>query len=226
MPQNAGAHPRKLAWQRQLNAAKCFVLALGLAIAPCLAPSFPKLKIPVIVYPICWSLAAYSALAGVKLWQRSRHAIQGATGEEQVAKVLASLAQQGWTIEYGVLMPGLGDVDVVLRSPRGKAFVIEVKSHKGGVEYSPERGLYRRYGKKTFQFEKDFIQQMTRQIHAVKNARQLSYVIAILVFTQAKIEFDERKQRGIYIVELHRLLKLLQALEKGQLRESCSVEKL
>ncbi|MBD1913268.1 MULTISPECIES: nuclease-related domain-containing protein [unclassified Leptolyngbya] len=72
---------------------------------------------------------------GLFLWKRAQHAEQGAEGEEAIAQTLLPLAQEGWQFEYGLMLgKGLGDADIIGLSPKGKGFVIDVKSHGGEIE--------------------------------------------------------------------------------------------
>ncbi len=60
--------------------------------------------------------------------------LQGARGEEKVARIIASLEQNGWRALHDVHL-GRGNVDHILLGPAG-LFTIETKSHRGRVRTS------------------------------------------------------------------------------------------
>ena len=48
----------------------------------------------------------------------------------EAASVKSIKLPDGWTLESGVLVPGAGDVDLVIEGPDGKRFAIEIKSNQ------------------------------------------------------------------------------------------------
>jgi hypothetical protein len=145
-------------------------------------------------------------------WKRAGHAAQGAQGEEETSRELLQLEYEGWEIEYGMrLGNGLGDADIVCISPQDKAYVIDVKSHKGEVIVDGEQ-LYRRMGKINYPFEKDFIGQTMKQALQVRSQQGLTFVTPILAFSKAKVSVPSNKLRKVYVVEKSRLVSLLRSL--------------
>jgi len=153
-----------------------------------------------------------SVLNGLYWWKRADHADQGAQGEEEVAQTLVGLEVAGWQIEYGMRLGNrLGDADIVCISPRQKAYVIDVKSHRGTV-FSDGQKLYRMMGKQKYPFEKDFLKQVMQQAFQVKRQKNLKFVTPIVAFSNAKVAVSAGKLQQVYVVEKSRLSMLLEKL--------------
>lgn len=149
---------------------------------------------------------------GFYLWKRANHAEQGAKGEEDVAQILAPLTQQGWQIEYGTpLKGGLGDADILCMSPQARAYVIDVKSHRGEVS-TDGKTLRRRMGRSTYAFEKDVLAKSMKQALQIRRAKKLNAVTPIIAFSQARVVVPPGKVRGVYVVEKSSLKSLLKTL--------------
>ncbi len=149
---------------------------------------------------------------GVFLWKRAGHASQGAKGEEETAQEMLPLEQDGWQVEYGMRLGNrLGDADIVCISPHNQAYVIDVKSHKGEVTTDGTK-LYRRMGKNTYPFEKDFLAQAMKQALQVQKQKKLSFVTPIVSFSDAKVLIRNGKVKKVYVVEKSKLISLLKSL--------------
>jgi hypothetical protein len=149
---------------------------------------------------------------GVFLWKRANHADQGAKGEEDTAQALFQLEQEGWKVEYGMrLGRGLGDADIVCISPQNKAYVIDVKSHKGEVTTDGKQ-LYRRMGKTTYPFEKNFLNQAMKQALQVKEQKNLNFVTPVVTFSDAKVLVPSNRLQKVYVIDKLRLVSLLKSL--------------
>jgi len=172
----------------------------------------PELTLPIAFYAL-FAIAALGLIAnGMFWWKRANQADQGARGEEDTAQELAQLKQAGWRIEYGIrLGMRLGDADIVCISPKDKAFVIDVKSHRGEVT-SDGKQLYRRMGKTTYPFEKNFLEQAMKQALEVRKQKDLSFVTPIVAFSHAKVLIPPGKLQKVYVVEKSRLVPLLKSL--------------
>jgi hypothetical protein len=226
----AGHNVRQLALKRRVKAISLFGMA-GLAIATTVtfhrlyvqlfqiaagstAPSQTDQSPPFLLYlyALGGAIALVWVLSGLHLWKRAGHANQGAAAEEAIADLLSPLADEGWQIEYGLwLGKGLGDADVVCRSPRQRAFVIDVKSHRGTVITDGQQ-LLRAYGNQKKPFEKDFLRQVMKQALQVKAQKEWSFVTPILAFSAAQVAMKDRKLKGVYVVEAQGLVPLLRSL--------------
>lgn len=228
--QRAGQNIRKLALKRRFKAVSLFVAA-GLAIATTVA--FHRLYLellqlatgttaqaqtaqsppfPLHLYLLGGAIALVCVLNGLHLWKRAGHADQGAAAEAAIAQLLNPLKDEGWQIEYGLwLENGLGDADVVCRSPRQQAFVIDVKSHRGTVITNGKQ-LFRDYGTEKKPFEKDFLRQAMKQALQVKEQKNWSFVTPILAFSAAQVTLTDRKLKGVYVVDAEGLVPLLRSL--------------
>ncbi|HEY9616144.1 MAG TPA: nuclease-related domain-containing protein [Microcoleaceae cyanobacterium] len=222
----AGKNVRALAFRRRLKAMQFFLatgvlltLPIGLywliqqlsvggrfANAATIAPRVFWL------YPVCLAIAGYAGFRGAYLWKRANHADQGARAEEEIAHLLESLKTKGWQIEYGVQDRQVGDVDVFLISPKGNAYTIDVKSHRGYV-FAHQNQLYRKLGQATVSFEKDFLSQAKRQAVVMKERRGLKFVTPIVVFSDATVNIMGNPIAGVHVLHRHNLLDCLRTLE-------------
>ena len=220
----AGQNIRNLALQRRVKALVAVASAALLIALPFLlqilsqellaqfsSSSSPAPSLPPFFYVFCLVGSIGCLLNGLYWWRRANHADQGAQGEEDVAKAIADLPAAGWTIEYGLrLGKGLSDIDVVCLSPQNKAYVIDVKSHRGKVITDGQK-LYRLMGSQKYAFEKDFLKQVMKQAFQVKQQKRLKFVTPILAFSNAKVTLKGKVQ-GVYVVEKSRLSYLLNKL--------------
>lgn len=173
--------------------------------------TYVALKLPAYFYGIFVAIAIGLIFNGIYLWRRANRADQGALGEAETAQAIQQLEQENWQIEYGLLLGNrLGDADIVCLSPKGRAYVIDVKSHRGEVCTDGKR-LYRQMGKSTYEFEKDFLDRAMQQALQVKKQKKLSFVTPIVAFSNAKVSVPARKLRGVYVVQQSQLLSLLRS---------------
>jgi hypothetical protein len=131
----------------------------------------------------------------------------GARGEDLVALTLSKLPA-GWQVERNILLYRRGDVDFLVTSPTGKVFLIDAKAHYGRVEFLNDR-LYRRIKGQRVEFEKDFLSQVRMQVSQICSERSLPYVEALLVFTKAKLNFEDGEIFGVRVMQLDSLLAFL-----------------
>ncbi|NUN63813.1 NERD domain-containing protein [Pseudanabaena biceps] len=225
----AGQNIRELALKRRIKAVSSFVAAVFVIFMPVLlfkaldgflkplkfynySQSQASLNTPPILYIVTTIAALGLVVNGIFLWRRANNADQGAKGEEDISKELSQLEDEGWKIEYGMRLGNrLGDADVVCISPQHKAYVIDVKSHKGEVMADGEK-LNRRMGKTNYPFEKDFINQTMKQALQVKKQKGLRFVTPILAFSEAKVSLPSNRLRNVYVIEKSSLVSLLKFL--------------
>ncbi len=223
----AGQNIRALAIKRRTKAIASFISAGFVAILPFLLtglfndflqrlpsarPPVP-LSLPPIAHLAFIALSLGLVANGMYLWKRADHADQGAKGEEDVALEMRSLQQHNWKVEYNLrLEGGLGDADIVCISPGNKAFVIDVKSHRGEIVADGDK-LSRRMGQNVYPFEKDFLKQATRQAVQVKKQKKLEFVTPIIAFSNARVSLRKNPFQKVYVVEKTQLVKLLRSLD-------------
>ena len=230
LDRKGGQNIRELAFRRRLKAITSFVTAGSIIVLPLvLTKPFDRLLRQILsgnpsqaqstlnflpVFYIFLVLMALGLIAnGTYLWKRANHADQGAKGEEDIAQALLPLESQGWQLEYGMrLGNGVGDLDVFCVSPNGKAFAIEVKSHRGEV-ITEGQELFRRMGNKKYPFEKNFIAQAMKQALKIKQHKNLDFVTPILAFSTARVSIQGDKFKNVYIVEKAKLVSLLKSLD-------------
>ncbi|NMF58074.1 nuclease-related domain-containing protein [Pseudanabaena yagii] len=202
---HAGKNIRELAMRRRAEAFASYITAglIGVIWINSITSIF---SVPLIIIAI--GLIANGAF----LWKRANHADQGAKGEEDIAQAIAQLENQDWQIEYGIQLGNrLGDLDIFCISPQGKAFAIDVKSHRGEV-ITDGKELYRRMGNKKYPFEKNFIQQVIKQALQIKQQKDLPFVTPIVAFSTARVSIQGDKLKNVYVVEKAKLVSLLKSL--------------
>jgi hypothetical protein len=175
-------------------------------------PADSPISFPPVFYAIFAAIALITAINGLSMWKKANRATQGAKGEEATGKRLIELQREGWGIEYGMrLGGGLGDADIVCVSPQGKAFVIDVKSHRGQV-VTDGKNLYRRTRRNKYPFEKNFLGQSMKQAFQVKQQKGLNFVTPIVAFSDARVSVPSGKVAGVYVIGGKRLVGLLRGL--------------
>lgn len=223
----AGQTIRALARRRRLQAVQCGLGAIASAGIPFFLQAWINqltavqepidaftrsgVRLPLWGYGIPIAIALILLWQAVYLWKRSRHADQGAAAEEEMALVFDRLKSQGWKVEYGLRDRRVGDIDVFLVSPNGKAFTIDVKSHRGFV-YAKQGALYRRYGKDSAPFEKDFLAQAKRQALTMQERTHRSQVIPMIVFSHAKLAKESDRIGSVHLCTRDTCLDRLKSL--------------
>jgi hypothetical protein len=224
----AGRNIRGLAINRRIKAITSFALAGILICVPLFVKALENyikqipslnfsstqfsLNLPPIIYIFLVVIALLAVANGIFLWKRANHADQGAKGEEDTAKEISQLEQDGWQVEFNLRLGNrLGDVDIVCISPQNKAYSIDVKSHRGEVTTDGKQ-LYRQWGNKKNSFEKNFLEQAMKQALQVKKQKSLSFVTPIVAFSDAKVSVSAGKVQKVYVVEKSKLVALLKSL--------------
>ncbi|MFN6563429.1 MAG: nuclease-related domain-containing protein [Nostoc sp. ChiSLP01] len=158
--------------------------------------------------------SCYLCRNGQHLMKRGDDAQRGATAETEVATLLRSLQHQGWQIEYNLRINRWGDADVVLHSPQGKWYIVDVKSH-GGTKVYENGHLRKRYGRNTFDFnEGDLISKVKGQATEVKHLKNARWVTALLCFTKGDVDIPSNQVGGAYVVTATELINTLLHLDR------------
>lgn len=224
----AGRNIRGLAINRRIEAITSFGFAGLLLCSPLLVKALEKyikqvpslslsqsqfsLNFPPIVYLLMVIFALFAISNGAYLWKRANDADRGAQGEEETAQEISQLEKDGWQVEFNLQLGNrLGDVDIICISPQNKAYTIDVKSHGGDVITDGQQ-LYRRWGKKSSSFEKNFLEQAMKQALQVKKQKNLSFVTPIVAFSKARVSIPTNKVQKVYVVEKSKLVALLKSL--------------
>ncbi|WP_413167224.1 nuclease-related domain-containing protein [Capilliphycus salinus ALCB114379] len=163
---------------------------------------------------VAGGVAAYYYWKKGEYWmRRSEQALKGAEAEQEVAVILRLLNIKNWQIEYNLPLKRGGDADVVLCSPRGNWYVIDVKSHRGRILRENNR-LKRAKGNKVYDFsEGDLLSKVRGQASEVARLKQVKWVVPLLCFTRAKVVFSKNNINGVYVVEKTDLIRMLEKLE-------------
>ncbi len=156
----------------------------------------------------------YLCRTGRYFQKRALDAQRGAKAETDVADILDVLELKKWQIEYNLRIKRWGDADIVLHSPKGKWYVVDVKSH-GGTKISENGRLRRRYGKNIYDFrEGDLIHKVKGQAKEVRLLKSASWVTAILCFTRGGVNIAGDEINDVYVVSDGKLVDLLLQLDK------------
>ena len=118
----------------------------------------------------------------------------GADSEAQVRQALEPLQCGGWSVRHAADWPGRGDLDHVVRSPRGMGFVIETKTLR----------CSRKHVERTI----DAARWLAR-----RRRRYPRGVMPVVCVTRARR--IERAQDGALVVSLDRLVDALNAAAGG-----------
>jgi hypothetical protein len=218
--EGAGKPLRRHAQQLRTKALYRYGAATGLVLLPLLvyavAPFAPLFLFLVAALLIGALIALPLIEDGKTFWKSSQRFDQGACGEEKTQQVLESLIQSGWIAEYNLRLPQVGDIDVWLRSPKGVNFILDVKSHSTVVLLEGDVLKRQSYDGKLRDFEKDFLAQIAKEVTAIKKAKKLTKVTPVVVFSETKVSFSNKKKiRGAYVMELGNLVSGLQELDRS-----------
>ncbi len=117
---------------------------------------------------------------------------RGATGEEQVGRLLDGLSERGWHAIHDVSL-GRGNVDHVLIGPGG-VFTVETKSHPGPVRVGRVHG--------------SVLGQAQAQRRAIERAVG-ERVEPLLVFSRAWVDRPLSRRKGVRVLPARMLLSYL-----------------
>ncbi|BAY08232.1 nuclease-related domain-containing protein [Calothrix sp. NIES-2098] len=210
-----GDNIHKLGQKRHQSALLRYALALAILVGTVLlfvTNSTSYLRLLLLLAGFTSSYYLYCS--GRHLTKRAGDAQRGAKAEKEVAALLRPLQRQGWQIEYNLPIKRWGDADLVLHSPKGNWYVIDVKSH-GGTKVYENGHLRKRYGKDTYDFEEgDLIGKVKGQAQEVKSLKSARWVTAMLCFTKGDVDIFCNEITGVYIVNTINLLSILLQLEQ------------
>ncbi|MBH8562461.1 NERD domain-containing protein [Nostoc sp. CENA67] len=210
-----GDFVRKLGQQRRQQALLHYLGVIGALLSvELLFNVLGTSGLGILFYVVGFVSAYYLYSNGNKLMRRATDAHNGAAAENEVAKELSLLERKQWQLEYNLKIQRWGDADVVLRSPCGHWYVIDVKSHKGTKVYENGR-LKKRFGNKIYDFkEGDIIAKVKGQAAAVARKKGASWVTPLLCFTQSDIDIPGNQAKGVHIVTKNDLINTLLRLER------------
>ena len=210
-----GEYIRKLARKRKRSATIRYFLAAGVLIASVwLFIIFSTSSAAILLLLGGISGSYYLYRSGKYFEKRALDARRGAKAETDVADLLDILELQRWQIEYNLRIKKWGDADIVLHSPKGNWYVVDVKSH-GGTKISENGRLRRRYGKKIHDFrEGDLIHKVKGQAKEVRVLKSVKWVTAILCFTRGGVDILDSEINGTYVVDAGDLVDILLKLDK------------
>lgn len=202
-------HPQKLVAMTRLRT----LCLLALSCFFCLTPAL----VWFVFHGFDWLLVIVCLILGRLSFLKYRSALiqfekarSGVEAEDLIAVVLKELPGD-WNVQANVVLPGCGDADFFIRSPKNRAYVLEVKGHAGKIALDGAE-LVRRHGGRKKTFEKDFLQQVTAQSVALQS-RFCMKVTPVLVFTRAKLPWQEKTIADVVILGKAHLIDYLQESE-------------
>ncbi|HEY5138118.1 MAG TPA: nuclease-related domain-containing protein, partial [Methylococcales bacterium] len=166
-------------------------------------PILLKFSLAVPLYWVGLGVGLVLFFRGSMLFQQAARADQGAKGEEEIAKILRQLPS-GWRTEFNRRVHGVGDVDVILTSPTGKTWTVDIKSQRGTI-IEKQGKLYKVLGRNTYPLKKDFIAAAKRQALLVRSMDNLRYVTPVICFSSAKVYIGSSIE-GVYVISRSKLL--------------------
>jgi hypothetical protein len=209
-----GEYIRKLGKERQQSAMLRYALAVSLFVGTVflfIIFSHSSLRIILLLGGLTTSYYLYRN--GQYLTKRAGDAKRAAKAETQVAALLLPLESRGWQLEYNLRIRKWGDVDVVLHSPKGNWYAIDVKSHSGTKVYESGR-LRKCYGRNTYDFQEgDLISKVKGQASEVRSLKDARWVTGLLCFTGGDVNIPGNNAGGVYVVAANDLVNTLLQLD-------------
>jgi Nuclease-related domain/Methyl-CpG binding domain len=199
----AGRNIRALAWDYRWQGTGSLALAAGCLGATVGLPLLLNFSLAVPLYLVGLGAGLVLFFRGSMLFRQAARADQGAKGEEEIAKILRQLPS-GWKTEFNRRVHGVGDVDVILTSPTGKTWTVDIKSQRGTI-IEKQGKLYKLLGRNTYAFQKDFIAAAKRQALLVRSMDNLRYVTPVICFSSAKVQIGSSIE-GVYVISRSELL--------------------
>ena len=199
----AGRNIRALAWDYRWQGAGSWALAAGCLGVTAGLPILLKFSLAVPLHEFGLRVGVVIFFRGSMLFRQAARADRGAKGEEAIAKILRQLPS-GWKTEFNRRVHGVGDVDVILTSPTGKTWTIDIKSQRGTI-IDKQGKLYKVLGRNTYALKKDFIAAAKRQALLVRSMDNLRYVTPVICFSSAKVQIGSSIE-GVYVISRSELL--------------------
>jgi hypothetical protein len=132
--------------QRYLRGLKSYRRRMRTPLLVVVVPMFVFFWVVVFLHKLDpWSIAAGavgSSAVALIIFVRDdppQHVInwrRGAEGERKTERALKPLEHEGWTAEHDVQRDGRGNLDHILRSPRGAVFLLETKNLAGTITFT------------------------------------------------------------------------------------------
>ena len=207
-----------------------WIIALLIACVPWLLPDLLKATAPAVLKTLkpyltyiswgCWGWAAWLVYQNWRHWQSAQRSTQATVarpiqGETALAKSLAPLQQQGWTLEYNVPHRTVGPIALLATSPKGHLFTIEVKPHRGKVSNGEDgRSLVRMYDRSPRPFEADFIAQAKQQAQTLQKERKAAKATPLILFSEALLDLSQNPVQGVHVVSAPKLRSTLLSLDR------------
>jgi hypothetical protein len=159
----------------------------------------PPPTLPTWFYGVCGAIGAVAAWQGFVAFKTARPKKTQSEGSVILASVLLPLERQGWQIAYGAVVPGAGRLDALVRSPQGKTYLVDLKSHRGKIG-TDGKTIFRVYTQSPRPFEADFLGQTKQKAVLVQKAKNWKTVVPVLMFPEARVEIKPNPIAGVYVV--------------------------
>lgn len=204
-------HPQKLVARNRLRTLGLLALSCFFCLAPAIV-WFTFHGFDWLFVLVCLILGRFSFLRYRGALIQFEKARSGVEAEDLIAAVLKELPSD-WNVQANLALPGCGDADFFIRSPNNRAYVLEVKGHAGKIAVDGAE-LVRRHGGRKKAFEKNFLEQVTAQSVALQS-RFCMKITPVLVFTRAKLPWQQKLIKDVVILGKAHLIDFLQESETG-----------
>ena len=174
-----------------------------------LAPRFPQWPqtLPPWVIGVTLALGIVWIVLGLKRWQRlqkdqARLQKQAQDARAIVVAVLSPLERQGWTLNYGTQIPGVGTIEILVTSPQGNRYCLGINGYRGKVG-SDGRSILRQYDHSQLPFAMDPLsplREQAAQLQGRSPGKAPRPVTPILVLPEAILEVGPDPIQGVYVL--------------------------
>lgn len=202
---------QKISWQRvQLLEQRYYHLRKALillVLSPGILTLFFGVSLPMWFISACLACAIRIFRYLKTLTCEMKILSQGLEAEDLVFQCL-SLLPPDWKMERRVVV-GHADIDLLVTSPQGVVIAVEVKSHRGEIQFKKNSLVRMGY----FGLEGDFLEILRKRSQLLAVERGLPSITCIIVFTQAKLFVPNASIDGVFVRDLSGLMPLLHSLD-------------
>lgn len=148
--------------------------------------------------------------------------LQGFQGERLLREVLRKNLSDDYTAYYGVPIANIGDIDCVLVGPKG-VFTIEVKHHKGQIQYTADGWRQIKIGQKGTAYLGNLSNPGGQALTSMRKFKEFLasngvniWIQPILVFTHPETQlFIEKDTSPLIVCKVEQLIDVINNSNKS-----------